>query len=646
MVNRYYTPAKLDFVDTYVPIPFQELMQIGKEINTRRDKALETINNVIGDWKKFYSPSQKDMEMWDSLTINNPAVRAVIDRATSDPNYLRTLEGQAAVAGLANSVDVGKLQQLRANAANLQQYQKNYSEILSKGLQAWDPIDIANYSTFGYTDSSGNVVKGSGMLNNTSPMLRQEIVDVVKPYVDNMKDTYLGKKDGYLWSGVSKEMARNQVAQNESAIMYNPQVQMHIAENAAARRAAGEDEATALTNATADVMAKVYRTAEEFSRRTPTADPLTLAAIKNRNSGSGSDHPDNAPMLFTNSISITGKNATQRVRQDMFYRANPMLVGLLNDAQVNYNKAEVDYNTAVRSGDSAAIKIAEQNLQTYRRNLESAQQDLTKQYELWSANPMSDQIRAAYFPSTDISSLQKGANAVIRDFSGNNLVGAGWMEQVINGVGGTRRTEDKKIIATDTSGFDLYTTYAANLARLDLSQTELSNNLIQKGLSENKYQGVVIQSADRILSPGGSDNRVALTILIPESELFRNTNPLEVRAIQKQLIDAQGRFVQYRGQTATSNRKSSSDAYDVDDGDRNDKELKKINITIGDSSSTKTGEKYWAIPVISRLPNTGEGTNAEMFNQQSWQANMTGTQAGKLYSTNQMYNTAPLSRQY
>jgi hypothetical protein len=223
---------------------------------------------------------------------------------------------------------------------------------------------------------------------------------------------------------------------------------------------------------------------------------------------------------------------------------------------------------------------------------------------------------------------------MIRDFSGNSLVGAGWMEQVINGIGGAKRTEDKKLIATDTSGLDLYTTYAANLARLDLSNTELSDNLIQKGLSENKYKGVVIQSADRIFSPGGSDNRAALTVLIPESELFKNANPLEITNIQKQLVAAQGRPVQYSGQTTMSNRRSTSDLKDVDGNDRNDSELKRISITIGDSSSTKTGERYWAIPVVSRLPNTGDGTSAEMFNQQSWQANMTDTQAGKLYSTN------------
>lgn len=311
-----------------------------------------------------------------------------------------------------------------------------------------------------------------------------------------------------------------------------------------------------------------------------------------------------------------------------------MLTELLNNAQIEYNNAEIAYNNAVQLGDTAAIKIADQNKKEASKYLASAQRNLAKQYELFSSQPMSDQLRNAYFPETDILSLQNGANAMIRDFSGNSLVGAGWMEQVINGIGGVKRTEDKKMIATDTSGLDLYTTYTANLARLDLSQTELSNNLIQKGLSENKYKGVVIQSADRILSPGGSDNRAALTVLIPESELFKGANLLEVSTIQKQLANAQGRPVQYLGQTTTSSRKSSSDAYDVDDGDRNDKELKKISITIGDSSSTRTGERYWAIPVISRLPNTGDGTSAEMFNQQSWQANMTGTQAGKLYSTN------------
>lgn len=643
MVNRYYTPAKLDFVDTYVPIPFQELMQIGKEINTRRDKALETINNVIGDWKKFYSPSQKDMEMWDSLTINNPAVRAVIDRATSDPNYLRTLEGQAAVAGLANSVDVGKLQQLRANAANLQQYQKNYSEILSKGLQAWDPIDVANYSTFDYTDSSGNVVKGSGMLNNTSPMLRQEIVDVVKPYVDNMKDTYLGKKDGYLWSGVSKEMARNQVAQNESAIMYNPQVQMHIAENAAARRAAGEDEATALTNATADVMAKVYRTAEEFSRRTPTADPLTLAAIKNRNSGSGSDHPDNAPMLLTNSIAITGLNATKNMRENMFYNAHPEITERLSNAQVVYNNSLTAYNNAVSSGNESLAQQLKRDLDTAQINLQKSQDDAKKQYSVWSSQSMPEQLRNAYLNSEDWSDLLDGSNAMVKDFSGNVLTGSGAMGQFVNGVGGVKK-QNGELIATDTSDLDLVATYASKIAKKDLSQTNLTdNNKIQIGLRENRFRGVVIESVTRTFSPAGRDNRAELTILIPEEELFKYGSSDEMLY---ELETAQAVPVTYGGEITVTSRSAKSVTYDIDGNDLEDKEAKQLTENTGSSSSTKRSKKYWAVPVITRLPNTGDGTSAELFNQQSWQANMTDTQAGKLYSTNQMYNTAPLSRQY
>lgn len=85
------------------------MVTIGKELNARRDKAQEILNSTLNDWKKFYSPSQKDMEMWDSLTINNPAVRDVINKTVSDPNYIKTAEGQAAIAGLTNSVDVKAL---------------------------------------------------------------------------------------------------------------------------------------------------------------------------------------------------------------------------------------------------------------------------------------------------------------------------------------------------------------------------------------------------------------------------------------------------------------------------------------------------------------------------------------------------------
>jgi hypothetical protein len=172
---------------------------------------------------------------------------------------------------------------------------------------------------------------------------------------------------------------------------------MHIKE----RQAAGETYETAVAN----VMNEVYRAANEFTRRTPTADPLTLAAMKNNSSGSGTDHPDSTPMLFTNSIALTGRSATNQVRQDMFYQANPMLTEILNAAQVEYNNADIAYNDAVRSGNATAIKIADQNKKTASKHLELAQRDLAKQYELFSSQPMSDQLRNAYFPGTDILSL-------------------------------------------------------------------------------------------------------------------------------------------------------------------------------------------------------------------------------------------------
>ena len=53
MVNRYDRPAQAEFVNTYVPIPFQELVTIGRELNARRDAAEKQLRDANREWGKF-----------------------------------------------------------------------------------------------------------------------------------------------------------------------------------------------------------------------------------------------------------------------------------------------------------------------------------------------------------------------------------------------------------------------------------------------------------------------------------------------------------------------------------------------------------------------------------------------------------------
>jgi hypothetical protein len=61
-VNRYDNPAQAQFIDTYVPIPFEQLYTLGKQANERVDKALADYRTAANTWADFQSQSMKDMQ--------------------------------------------------------------------------------------------------------------------------------------------------------------------------------------------------------------------------------------------------------------------------------------------------------------------------------------------------------------------------------------------------------------------------------------------------------------------------------------------------------------------------------------------------------------------------------------------------------
>lgn len=50
MVNRYDRPAEAQFINTYVPLPFQQLYTLGKEANARVDKAIADLSGALDKW--------------------------------------------------------------------------------------------------------------------------------------------------------------------------------------------------------------------------------------------------------------------------------------------------------------------------------------------------------------------------------------------------------------------------------------------------------------------------------------------------------------------------------------------------------------------------------------------------------------------
>ena len=61
-VSRYDTPAQAEFINTYVPIPFEQLYTLGKEAKADVDKALDEQSSALAKWSEFKSPSAVDID--------------------------------------------------------------------------------------------------------------------------------------------------------------------------------------------------------------------------------------------------------------------------------------------------------------------------------------------------------------------------------------------------------------------------------------------------------------------------------------------------------------------------------------------------------------------------------------------------------
>lgn len=223
MINRYDTPAKLNFVDTFVPIPFQELLAAQRLMDEREERAYnrsEKLRNefdtLYNSWKKFTSPSTVDTAKYHELTINSDATKAYIDKFMQDPNYVNTAEGRADLANLKYQMDTPEVRKIVANAPLLAENLKVQADLRSKGFDMWDYEDIANYDT-----------SARGLLT-TTPTIRKSMPQLAKEYVDNLERTLLPDQgDGFIRHGITADRIEELIYGNYDSIMNSDQMRRY-----------------------------------------------------------------------------------------------------------------------------------------------------------------------------------------------------------------------------------------------------------------------------------------------------------------------------------------------------------------------------------------------------------------------------------
>ena len=357
-VNRYDNPAQAQFIDTYVPIPFEQLYTLGRQAQDNVNQALKDYSAALDKWADFTSPSQVDTQAWYNETYGRAL--PVAEEMAKNMDLIRTPEGRARIYSVINNVDRAKLSMLRQSADNLRARQEANLRLMALGLYnpEWHNIDFANYST-----------QQSGIFNDVSPLPYQSEVDMVKPFVDNLKDSFLGSRGGYLFTGVTQDQVRHQIDLNMSSILNTPQARKHL--EVLMNRGLNQEQAlTTLRNS-------LYTAGDEFVRENVSGvDAFALENLRQANrlrlKGAGQQQgqiPDTYSRVYYD---------TARKEADQLY-SNPIFTNS-RELRLESNRRALELSNQLESG---AITQEQYNseMQSLAQHEQSRGEEYQKAYQ-------------------------------------------------------------------------------------------------------------------------------------------------------------------------------------------------------------------------------------------------------------------------
>ena len=185
-VNRFDKAAEAAFINTYAPIDFEALYQIGAANNAAVEKAQKELSTNLANWAEFQSHSVIDTENFFKMSYGQ--VKDLIEAAVLDPDLMKDSAFRAKLTGRLNSLDIAGMSKLKKNATNFDIRAAKIADLKSKDLYAqWmDEIDMANWDTLGMKGDA------QGMMTDLSPIAYKSLEELAQPYTKDLESTYYG----------------------------------------------------------------------------------------------------------------------------------------------------------------------------------------------------------------------------------------------------------------------------------------------------------------------------------------------------------------------------------------------------------------------------------------------------------------------
>lgn len=298
MVNRYDSPAQAQFINTYVPLPFDQMFKLGTHAKEDVDTAMKNMSTTLEKWSDFRSPSQVDTDSYYAETFDR--IKPIVNRLAADPDQLKTAAGRAELFTTLNNIDYKKIGALKQSRDGLLARQKANQDLMKSGRYnpLWHDVDFSGYDTLG----SGQIY------NDVSPLAYSSIQELADPYVKGVQDSFLGTRGGYDYFGVTSDQISNVLDQNLTGILNTPEAQMHM--NIRMRQ----------TGETPEQAAKWFRDravqdTQKYVRENRTPNVFALEGVKFENNkvltgirktGSGKDSDVKNPAMLTDQLEVTG----------------------------------------------------------------------------------------------------------------------------------------------------------------------------------------------------------------------------------------------------------------------------------------------------------------------------------------------------
>ena len=587
-VNRYDEAVVTPYIEQYTPIPFDTLYRLGQVYNTQRDQTETAFQTALQQYRNFNSPSAVDTQRWYDLTVR-PASQLASDMA-SNPELLRTPEGRRRIQNFINTRPYAELSQLEQSRQNMLQRQKNIQELIKDGkyYDAWHNINLSSYDTL-----------RQGLFNDINVTPYSSTAELVKPYIDGVKDSYIGTQGEFDYYGVTPQQIQDIIGSNMSTLMTTPQAIEYIRQYV--RQGYSQEEAQQI------FANQLVNSASKFAHQNRKTNPFATLQYQDsliRSRWADPNNPenksDNAVDYLTNSLQRTGLSKYTTGRADIISRTP-------------------EYQQALRllnSGDATQIERGNKLLQ-----------DLNQKYS--SYTPLFRQIFDQYGTvskdgRTSINNEQiiQATNDVLNNFS--TTISGSYSSLLLNTIPGISQEYvntplGRRKVISSGANLDLATRTIASLA--GFNPTDSSRNKFLNELKGGGFNNMIVMGNEKILT---------IPTTIQGRPTTQNLQTIRVaisadEAKQRGLTDNDMRLagaIKYTNPGKTTTSITLSGTYDEDDAESNYEK-------ISSSTSTTSGDSYWMVNLVSEIPI--EQVGAEYLNQQALKQNVNPTTYSALY---------------